>query len=45
MKLKGSNYYFLNIWQKLSMLLLFFAEKVSSGMWEMCPNILGGYDY
>ena len=22
-----------------------FVEKVSSGMWEMCPKILGGDEY
>ena len=24
---------------------LFFGEKVSSGIWETCPKILGGYVY
>ena len=30
----GHNYHF-----------LFFCEKVSSGIWETCPKILGGYEY
>ena len=29
--------------QKLQFFL--FAEKASSGMWEICPKILGGYEY
>ena len=26
-------------------IFFFFGEKVSSGIWEMCPKILGGYEY
>ena len=26
-------------------LFLFLGEKVSSGIWETCPKILGGYVY
>ena len=26
-------------------IFFFFAEKASSGMWEICPKILGGYEY
>ena len=32
-----------NFGQKLTD--FFFAEKASSGMWEICPKILGGYAY
>ena len=32
-----------NFGQKLP--FFFFAEKTSSGMWEICPKILGGYEY
>ena len=31
-----------NFGQKLQ---FFFAGKASSGMWEICPKILGGYEY
>ena len=31
----GHNYHF----------LFFLREKVSSGIWETCPKILGGYEY
>ena len=31
-----------NFRQKLQ---FFFAEKASLGMWEICPKILGGYEY
>ena len=32
-------------WSKIA--IFFFAEKASSGMWEIqiCPKILGGYEY
>ena len=30
----GHNYHF-----------FFLGEKVSSGIWETCPKILGGYEY
>ena len=26
-------------------IFFFFGEKVSSGIWETCPKILGGYVY
>ena len=41
MSLKGSTPSFLAILVKI----IFFADKVSSGMWAMCPKILGGYDF
>ena len=42
--LKGDRPLFLPI---LVIIILFFfmGEKVSSGIWETCPKILGGYEY
>ena len=31
-------------WSKIA-IIFFFCEKASSGMWEICPKILGGYEY
>ena len=33
--------------QILGIIIIFFflGEKVSSGIWETCPKILGGYEY
>ena len=42
---KGTNPYFLNCLGKNDQNCFFFSGKVSSGMWELCPKLLGGYDY
>ena len=48
--IKNKVYSFINFkgtdpkfWSKIA--IFFFAEKASSGMWEICPKILGGYEY
>ena len=38
--IKGTDHKF---WSKIA--IFFFAEKASSGMWEISPKILGGYEY
>ena len=38
--LKGTDPKF---WSKIA--IFFLAEKASSGMWEICPKISGGYEY
>ena len=42
--LKGTDPFFKPI---LVIIIIFFfmGEKLSSGIWETCPKILGGYDY
>ena len=41
--LRGPTPFFLPI---LVIIIIFFmGEKVSSGIWETCPKILGGYEY
>ena len=37
--------FFLPIILVIIIIFFFMGEKVSSGIWETCPKILGGYEY
>ena len=41
----GQPLFFTNSGHNIIIIFFFIGEKVSSGIWETCPKILGGYEY